>query len=236
MEKRISTGVKGLDEMLQGGLIPGRVYLVKGGPGTGKTTLAVQFIMEGVKNDEKCLYITLEESAKLLKENMAKLGFDLNHPNVRLIDATPGRSSRSVLALNYEELASSFNSLTKSLEEILRSGEYSRVVIDPITMMKLTIKEALEYRRLFLKFLDVLNHYNVTALFTAELISTDIEEYMVSGAIELRRTETSTGRTLRGIKIVKFRGSSFDDELRPYAITEHGMEVYSRVSFKEISI
>lgn len=82
MMGRISTGVEGLDEMLQGGLIPGRTYLVKGGPGSGKTTLGVQFIMEGVKNGEKCLYMTLEESPKSLKENVAKFGFYLDHPNV----------------------------------------------------------------------------------------------------------------------------------------------------------
>lgn len=238
MMGRISTGVEGLDEMLQGGLIPGRTYLVKGGPGSGKTTLGVQFIMEGVKNGEKCLYMTLEESPKSLKENVAKFGFYLDHPNVMLIDARPGVTDMDNLFLDdfHAKLTQNFEGMIKSVEELLQSWEYSRVAIDPITMMKITLKDELDYRRLFLRFLEVLDRYNVTALFTAELISTDIEEYMASGVIELRTIETSTGRTLRGIKITKFRGSGFDDEMRPYSITERGMEVYSRIGFRETSV
>jgi KaiC/GvpD/RAD55 family RecA-like ATPase len=135
------------------GLLPGRTYLVKGGPSTGKITLAIQFIMAGIETGEKCLYITLEQSPKSLKKDMVRFGFDLNHPNLTLIDARPGVAERSAFILDsfHTKLAQNFEGMINGVSELLHSGEYSRVAIDPITMMKITLKDELDYRRLFLK-------------------------------------------------------------------------------------
>jgi KaiC/GvpD/RAD55 family RecA-like ATPase len=228
--KRISTGVEGLDKMLNGGLIPGRAYLVKGGPGTGKTTLTMHFLMDGVKNGEKCLYITLEEPASSLKEDMKNFGFELEHPNIRLVDATPVGGKRNIFAdVLYEEFAVSFEKLTRSITGELKAENYSRIVVDPLTMLRLTIKDELKYRRTFMAFLKEISKYNATVLFTSELSESDIEEYLVSGVIELRVIE-GRGKPVRGIKITKFRGSAFDEEARPYKITDKGIVVYSRES------
>ncbi|RLF77512.1 ATPase [Thermococci archaeon] len=225
---RISTGVKGLDKMLNGGLIPGRAYLIKGGPGTGKTTLTIQFLMEGAQNGEKCLYITFEEPVSTLKEDMRNFGFDLEHPNIKLIDATPVGEKKTIFAdVLYEEFATSFEKLTRTISEELKTEKYSRIVIDPITMLKLTIVDELEYRRTFMAFLKTISKYNATIIFTSEIKATDVEEYLVSGVIELRTIE-ERGKTLRGIKIIKFRGSTFDEEVRPYRITNKGIEVYHK--------
>ncbi|MCD6139970.1 MAG: ATPase [Thermococcus sp.] len=222
----MSTGVEGLDKMLNGGLIPGRAYLVKGGPGAGKTTLAMHFLMEGIKNKEKGLYITFEEPVSTLKEDMRKFAFDLEHPNIKLIDATPVGEKKTIFAdVLYEEFATSFEKLTRTISEELKTEKYSRIVIDPITMIKLTIVDELEYRRTFIAFLKAISKYNATIIFTSELETSDIEEYLVSGVIELRVIE-ERGKTLRGIKIIKFRGSTFDEELRPYRITSKGIKVY----------
>lgn len=86
---RISTGIPGLDIMLNGGLIPGRTYLVKGAPGTGKTTLAMHFAMAGISNGESVLYITLEEPGENIKQDFSRMGFDVYNENFTLIDATP---------------------------------------------------------------------------------------------------------------------------------------------------
>jgi len=92
-------------------------------------------------------------------------------------------------------------------------------------MIKLTIIDELEYRRTFMAFLKTISKYNATILFTSELGNSDIEEYLVSGVIELKVIE-ERGKALRGIKIIKFRGSTFDEEIRPYRITNKGIEVY----------
>jgi len=223
---RISTGVEGLDKMLNGGLIPGRAYLVKGGPGAGKTTLAMHFLMEGIKNKEKGLYITFEEPLSTLKEDMSKFGFNLDHPNIKIVDATPVGEKKMIFAdVLYEEFATSFEKLARTISEEIKAEKYSRIVIDPLTMIKLTILDELEYRRTFMTFLKTISKYKATILFTSELMDSDIEEYLVSGVIELRVIEEQ-GKTLRGIKIIKFRGSTFDEELRPYRITSKGIKVY----------
>ncbi|ASJ03018.1 ATPase [Thermococcus profundus] len=227
---RISTGIEGLDEMLNGGLIPGRAYLVKGGPGAGKTTLAMHFLMDGVKKGEKCLYVSLEEPVSSLKEDMRNFGFDLENPNIKLVDATPVGEKRSIFAdVFYEDFAVSFEKLTRAIIQELKAEKYSRVVIDPITMLKLTIKDELEYRRTFMSFLKVVASHGATVIFTSELAESDVEEYLVSGVIEMNVIE-GRGKPLRGIKIRKFRGSSFDEETRPYKITDRGIVVYSRES------
>jgi len=224
---RISTGIEGLDKMLKGGLISGRSYLIKGGPGTGKTTLAIHFLMEGIKNGEKVLYITLEEPLDTLKQDMKKLGFDIDNPLFMGIDATPvGERTHIFEGTHYEEFAKSFGELVKAIKERLDTEKFTRVVIDPITMVKLTIENKLEYRRTFIGFLKDLAKYNVTLLITSELHETDLEDYLVSGVIELKMYEIS-GKVVRGIKILKFRGSSFDEQIRPYRLTDKGIEVYS---------
>jgi len=225
---RISTGVKGLDKMLHGGLIPGRAYLVKGGPGAGKTTLAMHFLVGGAQNGEKGLYITFEEPVSTLKEDMSNFGFDLNHPNIKLVDATPVGEKKTIFAeVLYEEFATSFEKLTRAVSEELKAEKYSRIVIDPITMLKLTIVDELEYRRTFMAFLKEISKHNATVILTSELEASDIEEYLVSGVIELKTIE-ERGKTLRGVKIIKFRGSTFDEEIRPYRITSKGIEVYRK--------
>ncbi|WP_365941933.1 ATPase domain-containing protein [Thermococcus sp.] len=224
---RISTGVKGLDKMLNGGLIPGRAYLIKGGPGTGKTTLCMHFLMEGVKNGEKVLYITLEEPIEILREDMRGLGFDIDSPLFVGIDATPVKEKRSFFeGMHYEEFAKGFTELVRAIKERLEEDIFTRVVIDPITMIRLTIKDELDYRRTFIGFLKEIAKYNVTLLMTSEIYGIDIEDYLVSGVIELRTFEVG-GKTVRGVRVLKLRGSNFDETTRPYKITDQGLEVYS---------
>lgn len=87
-EVRLSTGVAGLDQVLHGGLLPGRTYLVRGGPGTGKTMLGLHFLTAGARRDEKTLFITVEESTEQIRKDAGMLGFDLT--GVRFVDLTPG--------------------------------------------------------------------------------------------------------------------------------------------------
>ncbi|HEX8199153.1 MAG TPA: ATPase domain-containing protein, partial [Isosphaeraceae bacterium] len=88
MTTRLSTGVEGLDEILHGGLLPGQVYLVRGRPGAGKTTLAMQFLLAGVRRGEPALYVTLAESAAELRDGAAAHGWDLE--GVAILEILPG--------------------------------------------------------------------------------------------------------------------------------------------------
>ncbi|MBP1912503.1 KaiC/GvpD/RAD55 family RecA-like ATPase [Thermococcus stetteri] len=132
---------------------------------------------------------------------MKNFGFDLAHPNLKLVDATPVGKKKSIFAdVLYQDFAVSFEKLTEAISEELSAEHYSRIVIDPVTMLKLTIKDELQYRRAFMTFLKVIYSYDSTVVFTSELNENDIEKYLVSGVIELRVLE-QRGKPLRGIKI-----------------------------------
>lgn len=230
--ERVSTGIPGLDKMLNGGLISGRAYLVRGEPGLGKTTLSIQFLMEGVRNGENVLYITFEEPLALIERDMRAFGFRLDDPLFHGIDATPvGKKTHIFEDVYYEKFAQGFERLSAAVEEKIRENNIRRVAVDPITMLRLTAKNELEYRKAFLEFLKVFMHHDVTVIITSSILggTPDVEDYLTSGVIELRRYGVK-GRAVRGIQILKFRGSAFDGDIRPYGFTSRGIEVYSSES------
>jgi len=222
---KISTGIPGLDTMLHGGLIPGRVYLVKGAPGTGKTTLAMHFAMAGVANSGNVLYVTLEEPAENLKVDMSRMGFNLNDLRFTLIDATPMAERYVLMNDFFEEFAANIEKMTEAIKRQFQEKRYTRIVIDPITMLKVTATKEVDYRKAFLAFIKSMMRLKTTVLLTSELERTNIEEYLVSGVIELKMFEVG-GKLSRGIRITKLRGSGFDDSIRQYEITDRGMVVY----------
>ncbi|WP_297438739.1 ATPase domain-containing protein [Thermococcus sp.] len=226
METRLSTGIEGLDRMLNGGLLPGRAYLVKGAPGTGKTTLAMHFAMAGVSRGESVMYITLEESGETLRIDMMRLGFNLNDPHLTIIDATPIGDNYVFMDTFFDSFAKGFDKMVSAIKDELRTRRYTRIVIDPITMVKLTSTDEIEYRRLFLSFLKSMHKRGITLVMTSEVEKTDVEEYLVSGIIELKSFDLE-GELVRGIRITKLRGSGFDTALRPYVISDGGIVVFT---------
>jgi len=213
--------------MLKGGLIPNRIYLVKGGPGAGKTIFSIQFLYTGVKNGENVIYVTLEEPTEEIKENMKLLGMNLDeYPNFHIIDASPTGKLAIFGDLFFREFSPDLQGLRTALEQVLGQIKPSRVVIDPITMLELAAEKEIEYRRNLLIFFQMLKKFNVTVILTTERTKESAEDFLVSGIIELLNYEIQ-GKTIRGIRIRKIRGSDFDEQIRPYRITSQGIEVYS---------
>ncbi len=225
MDERISTGVPGLDAVLNGGLIGGRVYLLKGGPGVGKTTLGMHFAMAGVAKGESVLYVTLEELAANIRADFGRMGFPVNDPRFNLIDATPTVEKYVLMKDPFETFAEGLEALRNAVVECYREVRYSRIVIDPITMLKLPAASELDYRREFLAFMKSMARLRITVLMTSELEGADVEEYLADGVVEMLTFE-SHGRLMRGIQVKKLRGSSFDPAIHPYEITDRGIVVY----------
>ncbi|WP_297499832.1 ATPase domain-containing protein [Thermococcus sp.] len=230
---RVSTGVLGLDKMLNGGLIAGRVYLVKGSPGTGKTTLAMHFAMEGVRSGEDVLYITLEEPADNMREDFGRMGFDVRNPHFVLLDATPTVEKYVLVEDFFETYAKSLEKLTSAIIERFKDVNYSRVIVDPITMLKIAANTEIEYRKSFLAFVKSMMKLKATVLITSELEKTNIEEYLVNGIIELKRLEVK-GKLMRTVRITKFRGSGFDPFVRTFEITDRGMVINTNENVGEV--
>jgi circadian clock protein KaiC len=231
MEK-ISIGIDGLNEMLHGGLIAGRSYLITGGPGAGKTIMCMQFLMEGVKQNEKGLYVALEEQAQELKEDMASFGWDVQR--IRILDTVQDLAS-GVWAIKTAGVISKpeFNlkTLVETLRNILMQYKPKRLVIDSVTSIKMLYESKTEARRELLGFVNFLETTGCTTLLTSELEGPDIlmEEFLVSGVLKIHSID-SDGEKIGAVSIQKIRGSSFDKHMRPMKVTDTGIVIFPNES------
>lgn len=231
MEK-VSTGIEGLDEMLEGGLIVGRPYLVIGGPGAGKTILCMQFLMEGVKRNEKGLYIALEEQAQELKQDMDMFGWDLQR--IKILDTMQDMAS-GVWAIKTAGVITkpefTLKNLVEAIRGILLSYKPQRIVVDSLTSIKMLYESKIEARREILGFLNFLESTGCTTILTSELDGPDIlmEEFLTSGVIKLSIIENE-GERISALSIQKMRGSNFDKHLRPVKIQDKGIIVFPNES------
>ena len=233
MEK-IKTGVVGLDDMLGGGLIKGRPYLLMGGPGAGKTILGMQFLMEGIKNGEKGLYMALEESTDQLRNNMATLGWDVS--GVKMMDTTQELGSdkwfiKSDSVVSRPEFT--IINLMKVLREKMVAYKPKRIVIDSITSIRLLYEREYDVRKVLLALMNFLLKSETTCLLTSEVDHqpgmATVEEFITSGVIKLHRIDNK-GDVINAISISKMRGSDFDRHVRPMKIMENGISVFSNES------
>ncbi|MBU0762277.1 MAG: hypothetical protein KKD39_04575 [Candidatus Altiarchaeota archaeon] len=232
MEK-IKTGVEGLDDMLLGGLIPARSYLVVGGPGAGKTIFCIQFLMQGIKENKRCLYVALEEQADSLKVDMAELGWDISR--IKILD-TMQDISQGLWTLktpgSIQKPPFSLKSLVESLKVIVTQYKPERMVIDSLTSVKMLYDSQQESRRELLGFINFLEKTGATTLLTSEFTSgseTVMEEFLSSGVIKLHLLDKD-GERINAISIGKIRGSTFDKHMRPLKISENGIVVFPNES------
>jgi KaiC/GvpD/RAD55 family RecA-like ATPase len=244
--ERINTGIKGLDEMLQGGLPKGRTILVVGSPGSGKTTFAMQFLVGGAKVGEPGLYISLEEKPERTKSNLAAFGWDLDtlehDGKITFIDATelrkPSRrisqgamSAEDRITLALPEIT--LGSLLRTIRKIAAEENTQRIVVDPITSLMLRYGEEAKRRRALLLFFDALQSLECSCIMISELRTSvlerrfQLEEFLSEGVI-LLHTMVHEGNVIRGIQVEKMRGIAHDTQLRPYQITQSGVEVFPK--------
>ena len=251
VEGRVSTGVPGLDRMLGGGLFPGRPYLVTGGTGSGKTLLALSFLLDGIRQGEDVLLVAVDEPPNEIMENVRSFGWDLNA--IRTLDANPG--TRAIRRMNdVQEIRAlsdlktmrdltegsrrasdaddiSIQSIHLKLRQQMAGGHFSRVVVDSITSIRrFAVKASTDpqaERTEIQSLLRFLSEKEVTTLLTttpgnpAHLTP---EEILTRGEILLTR-KWIEDRSVRQIKIVRMRGSAHDPERRPFTITSQGFIV-----------
>lgn len=224
---RLSTGIVGLDEILGGGLIAKRTCLVKGGPGSGKTTLGIHFLLEGIKNNEKVLFITLEEPEKNIRENIASRGIDLS--DVSFLDISP--TSDFFLEVQTYDIFSPAEvdrePLTKQILETIENLRPDRVFIDPITQFRYLNPDIFQFRKQILSFLRYLVEQGCTVLFTSEgsLDAPDTDlQFMADCIIDLKREPNG-----RFVSVNKMRGSAFAHGDHALKLTASGVEVFPRL-------
>jgi circadian clock protein KaiC len=235
---RIDTGIFGLNDILSGGLPAGQMYLLEGDPGTGKTTLAMQFIMAGVKRGERALYITLSESKSELEGSAISHGWDVKQlPISEFIPAeaslTP-EQQYTVFHPSEVELASTIQKLTQLIEDV----KPERLVIDSLSELRLLAADTMRYRRQLLALKHFFSGRDTTVLLlddrTAEGSDMQLQS-IAHGVIRLEKMRRTYGVTRRQVEIIKLRGSSYREGFHDYTIAKGGLNIYPRLIANEHS-
>jgi circadian clock protein KaiC len=227
-----STGVAGLDSVLHGGLPKDRIYLVEGDPGTGKTTLAMQFVLEGVRSGGRALYVTLSETKGELIAMAQSHGWSLEGLEIfELIPVEANLTADSQYTFFHAEEVELGETVRTILDRVSAMNP-THLVIDSLAELRLLAQDPRRYRRQVL----ALKHYfagkQTTALLLDDKTSSDKEKQLYSivhGVISLERLPREYGKNRRRIEISKIRGADYIDGFHDYAITRGGMSIFPRL-------
>ncbi|MBC8225127.1 AAA family ATPase [Candidatus Bathyarchaeota archaeon] len=230
--QRVTSGVKGLDEMLGGGFPQGRVILISGGPGAGKTNLSLQFIASAADEGDPGVYVTLEEPLELIRQNID--GFDWKiiekevKNKIRLLDFYSVSFLFTAYELRDRRDRDSVTSILEGIEKAVKNIEAKNIVIDPITTLTLQEMRAGAKRRMIADLFTSLRRIGCTTVITSEMSSSRdfmVEEFLADGVIRLTK-HIENFQMVSVLRIEKMRGIKYDDQPRRYAITSRGFTVF----------
>ncbi|ERH08493.1 MAG: RecA-superfamily ATPase [halophilic archaeon J07HX64] len=229
MVELTKTGIDGLDEILNNGIVSNSTTLLSGPPGAGKSVLGLQYIYNGVEQfDERGIYLTFEEDESDLRGAAESLGFDRwqHHVETGQIQVY----DKQVLLRE-----SDFNASLELLLDELDGEDYQRLVLDSLSMFGLFFEEERERRTYLLKFLDILSENGLTTLMTTEQEvafpekDINMENFLTDGNIFLLQTPTETGVN-RYIWVAKMRKKSVQTDIFPMEISHGGITVHENAS------
>ncbi|HYB94662.1 MAG TPA: ATPase domain-containing protein [Vicinamibacterales bacterium] len=227
-----STGISGLDDILNGGLSRGRLYLVEGIPGSGKTTLAMQFLMEGARRGEQVLYVTLSETAEELHSVASAHGWDISAVHVRelLPDQNTLESDEQYTMYHPSEVE--LASTTKLILEDVHRLNPTRVVFDSLSELRLVAGNPLRYRRQILALKQFFSGRGCTVILLDDMTSSDQDLHVQSiahGVILLQHLSPEYGAERRRMRVIKYRGAAFRGGYHDYLIKKGGLVVFPRL-------
>ena len=233
--EKVKTGIPGLDTIMSGGLKQGRTTVVSGPPGSGKTTLGLQFLYSGAKDfDEPGIYITLAQNIDEIKKDCTSYGWDfddlIKNDKIMMIDARPFKITEETIGKDdslYRGEQLPFEHLTKLILRSIKRISAKRLVIDSITILSMQYSDDFYIRQGLQGLIQALENYDVTSLLISETVNeTQIppEWFVASGVIQLRHTRNQDNME-RTIQITKLRGVRHSEQILPFGIDETGLHV-----------
>ncbi|HEY4249915.1 MAG TPA: ATPase domain-containing protein [Roseomonas sp.] len=234
---KASTGVDGLDDILAGGLAPGHVFLLEGNPGTGKTTIALSFLLAGARAGARGLYITLSETERELRAGAASHGWDIGG-NIEIFEVVPPESlldidrRQSLLYSSDLELGETIKLIISAFERV----KPDRIVLDSLSEIRLLAQGSLRYRRQILALKHYFARHGATVLLLDDLASETTDKTVhsvVHGVIRLEELAPAYGAERRRVRISKYRGQAFRGGYHDFAIRTGGVAVFPRLVASE---
>lgn len=228
-DERISTGVKGFDKLVEGGLIPGKVYLIVGPPGSGKTTFAMQFLLEGARNGERVAYVSLVHDPREAAKDMAR--FDpsiwvyVNSGNLILYDF-------GKVLWKSAGKPPTWGGVLSEIKTLAQTSKISRLVIDPLSAIEFRGDNPAEKRAELSSFTRSVENLGVTTFFVSELTELDRyteEHYISHGVIMLHYfLDEEKADMVRAIQVLKMRRTKHKTGLFLMRFTDRGLEVLDK--------
>ena len=233
LQPKARTGVVGLDDILAGGFARGRVFLLEGTPGTGKTTIALRFLMEGAAEGEKGLYVTLSETANELRSTAESHGWKLGD-DIEIFEVAPPESlldadqQQSLLYSSDLELGET----TKLIFQAAERTKAKRIVLDSLSEIRLLGQSSLRYRRQILALKHYFARHQATVLLLDDLTADTNDKTVHSvanGVVRLEEMAPHYGSERRRLRVIKYRAQAFRGGYHDFTIKTGGVQVFPRL-------
>ena len=226
------TGIRGLDDVLGGGLTPNRLYLLEGMPGSGKTTLAFQFLMEGVRQGENVLYVTLSETEEEIRAVAQTHGWSLDGIAVRELVPTQENLEPDEQYTMFHPSEVELSDTTRKILEDVERIKPSRLVFDSLSELRLLAGNPLRYRRQILALKHYFSGRQCTVLLLDDLTGEghDLQVQSIAhGVLLLQQHAPDYGKQRRRLNVLKYRGRAFRGGYHDYVIRRGGLDVFPRL-------
>ena len=231
---KVKTGIPGLDSVISGGLKSGRSVTVSGPPGSGKTTLGLQFLYSGARDfDEPGVYVTLSQNIDEIKNDCKSYGWDfddlITDDKILMVDARPFKIQDELIGKDdslYRGEQLPFEHLTKLLLSSIKRIDAKRIVIDSVTILSMQYSDKFNMRQGLQGMVQALENFGVTSLILSENSEDEIplEWFVTSGIIQLRHTRSGDSME-RTIQVTKMRGIKHSEQIHPIELGSDGMHI-----------
>lgn len=226
------SGIEGLDDVLRGGLVPQRLYLVEGASGTGKTTMGLQFLLEGVRRGERCMFVTLSEDSEELRASIESHGWSPEGIDILELIASEDSLKADARYTMYHPADVELGETTKSVLAEADRIKPIRVVLDSLSELRLLAEDSLRYRRQILALKRYFSGHQATVMmvddWAGEHRDTQLHS-LVHGVISLERLQGEYGSMRRRLQIGKLRDRAIREGYHDFAIRQGGIEIFPRL-------